>query len=164
MTTPQAGSWRPARQRLEFSDYGEWLDEGTNGLLEDIAGRAQSNPSTPSGFVRTSDVPFELVHEEDRQSYGAWLGDERIADLIYKRVGGRIVLWSVTVEPEYRNKGVATELTLRTLDDIRASKHTVTIVCPVVRTVIDHHPQYEVLVDLVHPGVRHALASDTHKT
>jgi predicted GNAT family acetyltransferase len=49
---------------------------------------------------------------------------------------------------------VAGELIARALDDIRASGKKVTVNCPIVRTVIDHHPQYGDLVDKVHPGIR----------
>jgi predicted GNAT family acetyltransferase len=49
---------------------------------------------------------------------------------------------------------VAAELIAKALDDIRASGRKVTVICPIVRMVIDHHPQYEDLVDEEHPGVR----------
>jgi predicted GNAT family acetyltransferase len=58
------------------------------------------------------------------------------------------------VFPAFRHQGVATEMTRRVLDDVRAQGKTTTIICPIVRTFIDHHPQYEDLVDLKHPGVK----------
>ena len=61
---------------------------------------------------------------------------------------------STAVLPEYRDHGVAAELIAKALDDIRASGKKVTVICPIVRTVIDHHPQYEDLIDKEHPGVR----------
>jgi hypothetical protein len=33
---------------------------------------------------------------------------------------------------------------------------TVTIICPIVRTFIDNHPEYEDLVDRKRPGVKTA--------
>lgn len=58
------------------------------------------------------------------------------------------------VLPEFRGHGVATDLIVHVLDDIRASGRTVTVVCPVVREVIDRYPQYQDLLDPTHPGVQ----------
>jgi len=44
----------------------------------------------------------------------------------------------------------------RILNVVRAQKRTVTIICPIVRTYIDSHPEYEALVDPTHPGVMNA--------
>jgi putative redox protein len=37
--TEAHGDWQPAPRGLAFSDYGEWLDEGTTSLTEDVAAR-----------------------------------------------------------------------------------------------------------------------------
>ena len=39
------------------------------------------------------------------------------------------------------------------LDDIRGTGKTVTVICPIVRRMIDHYPQCLDLVDKAHPGV-----------
>jgi predicted GNAT family acetyltransferase len=57
------------------------------------------------------------------------------------------------VLPAYRDHGVAAELIAKALDDIRGTGKTVTVTCPIVRRMIDHYPQYEDLVDKIHPGV-----------
>jgi predicted GNAT family acetyltransferase len=82
-----------------------------------------------------------------RKAYKAVFGEEEIAYLSYRLVGGRVALWSTAVLPAYRDHGVAGELIAKSLDDIRASGKKVTVICPVVRMVIDHYPQYEDLVD-----------------
>ena len=135
---------------LQFSDYGEWLDEGTTALLEDVTARAEKLPMEP---VPASDCGMTVRHDEGLQQYGAWIGTEQIGDLTYKLVGNRVVLWSTAVLPAYRRRGVATELIARALDDIRRSGKTVTVVCPIVWEVINRHPQYRDLVDSKHPGV-----------
>jgi predicted GNAT family acetyltransferase len=72
----------------------------------------------------------------------------------YTRAGDdRLVLLATSVFPEFRGQGVATELIRRVLDDVRRQHKTVTIMCPVVRTFIDRHPDYADLVDAQHPGV-----------
>jgi predicted GNAT family acetyltransferase len=134
----------------QFSDYGEWLDEGTTALLDDVAARTEKRPVEP---VPASDCGITVRHAEHLQQYGAWIDTEQIGYLTYKLVANRVVLWSTVVLPAYRRRGVATELVLRALDGIRRSGKTVTIVCPIVWEVINRHPQYRDLVDTRHPGV-----------
>ncbi|HSZ42058.1 MAG TPA: GNAT family N-acetyltransferase [Trebonia sp.] len=138
-----------------FSDYGEWLDEGTAAVLGDM-GRRVPPSAAPLSFITVppADFPFNFVHDEDEQAYKAIFGDEVIGYLSYRLVGGRVALWSAAVLPDYREHGVAAELIAKALDDIRSSGKKVTVICPIVRRVIDHHPQYEDLVDKEHPGVR----------
>jgi hypothetical protein len=57
------------------------------------------------------------------------------------------------VDPQYREQGVAIELIRRVLDDVRARGITVTILCPIIRTFIEHSPEYRDLIDPEHPGV-----------
>jgi predicted GNAT family acetyltransferase len=145
-----AASANALHLEFRFSDYGEWLDEGTTTLLDDVDTRATQHPTQP---VPASDCGIAVGHDEGLQQYGAWIGTEQIGYLTYKLVGGRVVLWSTMVLPAYRKHGVATELVAKALDDIRASGKTITIVCPIVWEVIRRHPQYEDLIDKVHPGV-----------
>ena len=77
-----------------------------------------------------------------------------MAGLTYDVAGDdRLVLRATSVFPEFRKQGIATELIRRVLDDVRAQGKTVTIMCPVVRTFIEHNPEYADLIDPEHPGV-----------
>ncbi|MEV0159647.1 GNAT family N-acetyltransferase [Nonomuraea fuscirosea] len=99
-------------------------------------------------------LDFAVVNDEKSGIYEAVLGDREIAGLPYHVAGDdRLVLLATSVFPEYREQGVATELIRRVLDDVRAQNRTVTIMCPVVRTFIDHNPEYTDLIDPEHPGV-----------
>jgi predicted GNAT family acetyltransferase len=152
MTTPSE-SWHPLHEQFRFSDYSEWLDEGTEALVSNIAdgARAQKSASRP---VRDSDYELDITHDADLAVYRAWINDDEVAILTYKIVGHRFVLLSTSVVPGFRNHGIATELIAHVLDDIRGSGRTVTVICPAVREFIDHHPQYEDLLDKNRPGVR----------
>ena len=152
MTTP-SGSWQPLHDQLQFSDYGEWLDESTEALVNNIAdgANAQAVASRP---VRGSDYELDITHDADLAVYRAWINSDEVAILTYKIVGHRFVLLSTSVVPGFRKHGVATELITHVLDDIRGSGRTVTIICPAVREFVDHHPQYEDLLDKNRPGVR----------
>ncbi|MEU6325028.1 N-acetyltransferase [Streptomyces sp. NPDC047009] len=49
-------------------------------------------------------------------------------------------------------QGIAPELIRRVLDDVRTQGKTVTSMCPIVRTFIEHNPEYSELIDPEHPG------------
>jgi len=133
--------WKPMKPAWSFSDYGEWLDEGTRTVLQDMGRRAATRADAGQSFVPVppADYPFNVVHDKDEH--------------IYRLVGERVALWYTAVLPAYRDHGVAVELIAKTLDDIRDTGKAVTVICPIVRTMIDHFPQYEDLVDKAHPGI-----------
>jgi predicted GNAT family acetyltransferase len=151
MTTPSE-SWHPLHEQFRFSDYGEWLDEGTEALVKDIADGAQAE-KTASRPVRGSDYELDITHDVDLAVYRAWINDDEVAILTYKIVGHRVVLLSTSVVPGFRKHGIATMLIAHVLDDIRGSGRTVTVICPAVREFMDHYPQYEDLLDKTRPGV-----------
>jgi predicted GNAT family acetyltransferase len=152
MTTPSEG-WHPLHDQLQFSDYGEWLDEGTEALVSNIADRARAQEAA-SRPVRGSDYELDITHDADLAVYRAWINSDEVAILTYKLVGHRFVLLSTSVVPNFRRHGIATELIAHVLDDVRESGRTVTVLCPAVREFMDHYPQYEDLLDKNRPGVR----------
>lgn len=105
------------------------------------------NPHAPAS-------DFEVVNDEKAGTYEAIVGDRTIAGLPYAVAGDdRLVLLAVSVFPEFRGQGIATELIRRVLDDVRVQGKTVTIRCPIVCTFIENNPGYADLVDSKHPGV-----------
>jgi predicted GNAT family acetyltransferase len=91
---------------------------------------------------------FEAVKDEKVGIYDAIVGDREVAGLVYDVAGGdRLVLRATSVFPDFRKQGIATELTRRVLDDVRAQGKTVTIMCPFVRTFIENNPEYADLID-----------------
>lgn len=101
---------------------------------------------------------LEVVRDEKAGIYDAIVGDREVAGLTYDVVGGdRLVLRATSVLPEFRKQGIATALIRRVLDDVRAQGKTVTIMCPIVHTFIDHNPEYADLIDPEHPGVTKSL-------
>jgi predicted GNAT family acetyltransferase len=97
---------------------------------------------------------FAVVNDEKSGIYEAIVGDREIAGLPYDVAGDdRLVLLATSVFPEFRKQGVATELIRRVLDDVRARGKTVTIMCPIVRTFIEHNLEYADLIDPKRPGV-----------
>ncbi|MGK5740626.1 GNAT family N-acetyltransferase [Micromonospora sp. URMC 103] len=97
---------------------------------------------------------FQVVHDEKLATYNAVVGGREVAGLTYDVArDNRLVLLATSVIPEFRNRGIATELIRRVLDDVRVQGRTVTIRCPIVRTFIEHNPEYADLIDPEHPGV-----------
>ena len=152
MTTPSE-NWHPLHDQLQFSDYSEWLDEGTEALVKNIADGARAQEAT-SRPVRGSDYELTITHDADLAVYRAWINSDEVAILTYKIVGHRFVLLSTSVVPGFRKHGIATELIAHVLDDVRGSGRTVTVICPAVREFMDHYRQYEDLLDKNRPGVR----------
>ena len=147
MTSP----FQPARSQFEYPDEAGYPD-GTGTLTEDQVTLIDQILE----FEEKPDFDFNLVNDEENGIYEALVGDTEIGGITYSLTGGRIVLLAASVHPEFRHQGVATEMIRRVLDDVRAQGKTTTIICPIVRTFIDKHPQYEPLVDPRHPGVKSA--------
>jgi len=113
------GDWHPAPRGLAFSDYGQWLDEGTTSVIEDVGARAAEPAADQAAVpVAKSDCGIDIEHDEPLQMYGAWVDDKHIGYLTYSFVGNRVALWTTMVLPAYRKHGVATELVATALDDI----------------------------------------------
>jgi predicted GNAT family acetyltransferase len=106
------------------------------------------------GRNKYTDIDVRVAKDAGSETYDAWLGSDRIGTLAYQSAGGRVAMISIAVEPEYQHRGVAGELIAGALDDVADSGRTVTIICPVVRSFIDEHPEYTRLIDANRPGIR----------
>lgn len=141
----------PAPHRYEF----EYPDEAG---YPDGVGTLTQDQVTLIDQVRDADGKIDMditvVNDEENQVYTAIVGDTALGGVTYNRAGDRIVLQAAAVYPEFRHQGVATEMIRQVLDDVRAHGKTVTNLCPIVRTFIDKHPEYEDLLDAANPGVR----------
>ncbi|SIR89835.1 GNAT family N-acetyltransferase [Micromonospora avicenniae] len=143
MTDP-SGQVRSAERPDEAGhDENGTLSEDQAVLIDEVI---DASHTTASGF--------RVVHDENRGTYDAIVGDREVAGLTYSTTGDdRIVLLGTSVLPEFRKQGVATALIRHVLDDVRAQGKTVTILCAIVRTFIEHNPEYADLIDVKHPGV-----------
>jgi predicted GNAT family acetyltransferase len=139
MTGPTAAN----RYAFEYPDGKGTLSPDQTVLIDEVL----DDPRPPA-------AEFEVVNDEKSGIYEAIVGDREIAGLSYNVTDDdRLVLLAVSVFPDFRKQGVATELIRRVLDDARAQDKTVTIMCPIVRTFIENNPGYADLVDPKHPGI-----------
>lgn len=133
----------PSRYAFEYSDQDVELSQDQTVLIDDLL----DNTRAPA-------VDFAVVNDEEAGIYEAVVDDRTIAGLSYDVVDGdRLVLLAISVFPDFREQGVATELIRRVLDDVRARGRTVTVMCPIVRTFVENNRGYAGLVDPQHPGV-----------
>lgn len=129
-----------------YPDGSGFLSEDQKTLIDQVADPQADSPG----------IDFIVQQDDAAGQFTALSGDTQLADLTFKEDGDRVTLVSTTVYPEFRKQGVATELIRRVLDTLRSQGKTVTVVCPIVRTFITSHPEYEDLVDTGRPGLKHS--------
>lgn len=90
----------------------------------------------------------------DSRSYEAVVDGQVVGLMVYHTPRGnqRVTLSHTIVEPEYRGRGIATQLVKHALDDLRAQHLTLTNYCTFVADYIADHPEYKKLVDSRFPG------------
>ena len=150
----------PRKMQFEYPDQAGYpdgfgfLDEGTRAVISELGTKAAVETSpVPAARTGGSDYELDLSDDAEYGKYVAYLNQDEIGALFYRHVGGRVVLLSLFVDDAFRGHGVATELIEYVLKSVRKSGRRITIICPVVRTFVDRNPEYEALVDRVHPGV-----------
>jgi predicted GNAT family acetyltransferase len=116
-------------------------DLGQSVLMDELADGSDDSP-----------ISFDVLNDEIAGTYEAAVGGTPIGGVPYNLVGrDRIALLAVSVLPEFRGRGVSTELIRRVLDDARALGNTVTHYCPVVHKFIENNSGYADLIDTGHP-------------
>ena len=143
------------RYSFEFPDQAGYPD-GTGTLTQDqvvLIDHVVDDPQTPAFDFYVVNLPDQA--DPMSGSYSAIVGAVEIGSVTYRLAGDRIVIVETFVYPEHRRQGIATELIRRVLDDVRSQGKTVTVLCPIARTFVDHHPDYADLLDPQHPGVTH---------
>lgn len=97
---------------------------------------------------RRAALDFEVVNDEAAGVYEAVADGATVGGMTYNFLAGdRVLLLAVSVFPQFRGRGVATELTRRVLDDVRAQGKTVVNYCPVVEEFVQHNSAYADLID-----------------
>ena len=128
-----------------YPDGAGFLDEGTAAVLDEAATGSVPDVDRPS-----ADTEFEIQvhHRPEDQVYAAVIAGRQIASFRYDVVGGRIIVLTTTVVPEFRGRGIAADLIADALDDLRELGLQITVRCPVVAAFIAENPQY---ADLITP-------------
>ena len=82
----------------------------------------------------------------------ATAGGRELAILRFDEAGGRVVILTTTVVPEFRGRGIATALIADALDDFRDRGLRITVYCQVVAAFMAGNQQYSDLLDPERPG------------
>jgi uncharacterized protein len=132
-----------------YPDGTGFLDEGTAALVDEVTADAVRAVDRPSA---DADAEIEVHRLDDRRVYAATIGDLEVANIRYDEEDGRIVVVTTTAAPEFRGRGIATELIADALDDLRQRGECITVLCPVVAAFMKSNTQYADLIDSEHPG------------
>jgi len=132
-----------------YPDGTGFLDEGTAALVDEVTADAVRSVDRPSADAESE---VEVHRLDDEHVYAATIGGRELASLRYDDVDGRVVLITTTVVPEFRGRGIATDLIADALDDLRERGRPITVLCPVVAAFMAGNPQYSDLIDAEHPG------------
>ena len=157
-----AGGWRLVFARDEFADHGRPYGGRQGGEFAHQRRQGPRPDYTPMGGLSDEQVilieqvvhgaenpafEFYVVKDEKVAIYNAMVGETEIGGLSYNMAGeDRLVLLELSVFPMHRKQGIATELIRRVLDDVRAHRRTVIVLCPIVHSFIGRHPEYADLV------------------
>jgi uncharacterized protein len=142
--------------RIEFPDAAGYpdgvgfLDEGTAALVDEVTADALRDIDEPSA---DAEGEVHVRRDDEKRVYAATLDGVEVANLRYDEVDDRrVVVITTSVVPEFRGRGVATELIAYALDDIRDRGLRITVECRVVSAFISGSKQYADLIDSEHPG------------
>ena len=89
--------------------------------------------------------------DDDRGVFAATLEGREIATVRFDLDGDRLTLITTTVQPEFRGRGIATDLIADVLDDLREEDTQLTVLCPVVTAFIEGNPEYADLLGSIGP-------------
>lgn len=149
MSTGDDGAPIEYPDRAGYPDGTGFLDEGNAALVDEVTADALRAVDRPSA---DADSEIEVHRLDDRGVYAATIDGLEVANLRYDEEDGRVVVLTTTVVPEFRGRGIATDLIADALDDIRERSRTVTVLCPVVAAFMRGNPQYADLIDSEQPG------------
>jgi predicted GNAT family acetyltransferase len=86
----------------------------------------------------------EIRHNSQRHRYEAWRDGTRVGHTMYRLTDGTIVFVHTEVDQQYRGEGIGSTLIQAALDDVRdTSTRRVVAQCPMVRTWLHRHPDYQ---------------------
>jgi uncharacterized protein len=96
---------------------------------------------------------MQITNNDGRNCYEGVIDDQVVGVVVYKRIGGRVVIRHTVIEPEFRGKGLGAQLVRTVLDDLRKRGDKLTNYCGFVADFIADNPEYQSVVDADRPGM-----------
>lgn len=140
MSTADQGARFEYPDRSGYPDGSGTLDEGQAILIDEVTADALRSIDRPSA---DADGEIAVRRLDERQVFSATIGDREVASLRYDETAERVVVLTTTVSPEFRGRGLASELIAVALDDLRERGRPLTVRCPVVAAFIAGNAQYQ---------------------
>ena len=102
-------------------------------------------PSQPDSEPETE---IEVVDNKEAHRYEARASDGTVLGFSRYRLSGDTLVFTHTeVDPATEGHGVGSQLVRGALDDVRRRGLQIVPQCPFVKEFVDHHPQYESLIN-----------------
>jgi len=102
-----------------------------------------------------------VVDNTDLAYYELRLEGAVVGTLDYRDVEGRRVLGLTEIHPDRRGRGLATTLIHAVLDDLLEQGIRISNYCPAVDRFLRKHPEYNLVVDPVRPGMTAVRVQDS---
>jgi predicted GNAT family acetyltransferase len=96
---------------------------------------------------------MQIINDDGKSCYEGVINGQVIGAVVYKRIGGRVVIRHTMIEREFRGKGLGAQLVGAVLDDLRVRGDKITNYCGFVTDFIAANPEYQSIVDAARPGV-----------
>jgi predicted GNAT family acetyltransferase len=90
----------------------------------------------------TSDS-IEVINNPAASRFEVQLGDGKLAQLIYRMEGDRIIMVHTEVPDEFGGRGIAGKMAHAALEYAKAQQYSVVAQCPYVKAYIERHPEYQ---------------------
>ena len=87
-----------------------------------------------------------VEHDEVKHRFVAYVGDDRLAELTYRRHDDVLDLLHTEVNPAARGRGIGEALVQHVLDEVRERGDHIIATCPFVAAFIRDHHEYADLV------------------
>jgi uncharacterized protein len=87
-----------------------------------------------------SDSESERVTDNRERSRFEMSADGHLAELVYRRHGGRLVLIHTEVPAELGGRGIGGKLVTAAIDEAAADGLTIVPLCPFARSWLEKHP------------------------
>lgn len=94
-----------------------------------------------------------ITDNKEAGAYEFEVDGKTAAGVLYSETESRVTILATSVFPEFRGRGIASDLLGGVFDMLRAEGRTVTLTCPFATAFVDSHPEYADVVDPIFPGI-----------
>lgn len=123
-------------QQVASMDWTDHLESGTgkdDTSQPGVVAKTAELRNAPSFSIEVDTRAGAFVAAEDGVEFGA---------VTFAEKNGKVTLLATSILPDYRGRGLTTELVRRVLDSIVAEGKQATVRCPVFRSFVARNPEF----------------------